>query len=504
MITLIEYNDLSDEIKAAMGGGSGSTIYADSYIVAGELDNWQSIQNAIAAAEAAGGGEVVFSCKDYVIGSTLTAIKGVLLRGPTRVDLSTNTNGSGLPGEYNGPRIKWTGALNGVMFELKSATAGECIWGGGAVDIEWNGANLAGIGVHLNNTKYSRFRGKVRQVTFAGVQVSSLNGSTGNFSMKNHIESLEFIWGTAAACEGAIGLNLIGNLSNVPSTQQLCGDISGLVYNGALVRIAETDNAQFESVHGVVQTGGTGSAISIINAGAQGSHHNIFHYAVGVVKIDNGIIGTFFGTYNSEGGGISQLAGTSSWDGEVIDYVTGRRFGSRKYKLRDTLVVPAGGLTFNVGAVDADLAFLWNGKSLGSGVPAGFSLMHPAPSDWADGQIASVEVLVGTNGAAGGNFVLDLKLSTTQFSSATVTPEKTQTTTFISPAQYAPTKCVFTLNNSPLAYTKGDYIFLQINRLPDDSNDTSTNGMIILGVNILYKSTGPTSAGSGTYFIPSW
>ena len=31
----------------------------------------------------------------------------------------------------------------------------------------------------------------------------------------------------------------------------------------------------------------------------------------------------------------------------------------------------------------------------------------------------------------------------------------------------------------------------------------SDNGMIILGVNILYKSTGPNSPGSGTYFIPS-
>ena len=500
------YVDRSDVVGGGSGGGGvGGTLYVDDYIEPGEDDNWQSIQNAINDAEASGGGEVVFSCKNYAISNTLVAAKGVLLRGPTRVDLSTNTNGSGLSTTTNGPRIIWIGGTsNSTMFEVKSDTFGECVWGGGAVDIEWNGNNTAGFGVHLNNTKYSRFRGKVRQVTFAGVQVSSANGTTSNFSMKNYIESLEFVWGVSDACKDAMGLQLIGNLSNVPATQQLCGDISGLVYNGALVRIAETDNAQFQSVHGVVQSGGSGCAVKIINAGAQPSNHNVFHYVVGPVKQDNGIIGTFFGTYNSEGGGINQLAGNGSWDGELVDYVTGRRFGSRKYKLRDVLTVPAGALTFNSGAADANFAFIWDGKALGSGVPAGFSLMTPSPGDWADGQITEVEVVVGTNGTAGGTFVLEMKLSTTTSSPATITPEKQQTTTFISPTQYSPTKCVFNLGGTPLAYSKGDFIFLQVNRLIDNPNDDTLNGMIILGVNILYRSTGPNSAGSGNYYIPFW
>ena len=506
MTTKVEYKDLSDEIKSFLSGrnGRGGTFYVDDYIAPGEDDNWQSIQNAINDAEAAGGGEVVFSCKDYAISNTLIAAKGVLLRGPTRVDLSTNTNGSGLWTTTNGPRIIWIGSFGNVMFEVKSDTFGECVWGGGAVDIEWNGNDTAGMGVHLNNTKYSRFRGKVRQVTFAGVQVSSVNGTTSNFSMKNHIESLEFTWGVSTACRDAIGLNLIGNLSNVSATQQLCGDISGLVYNGALVRIAETDNAQFESVHGVVQSGGSGCAVKIINAGAQGSHHSIFHYVVGPVKQDSGIIGTFFGTYNSEGGGINQLAGNGSWDGELVDYVTGRRFGSRKYKLRDVLSVPAGALTFNAGAADAPLAYVWTGKSLGADVPAGFSYMTPAPGDWADGKITGVDIVVGTNGSAGGSFVLDLKLSTTQLGPPTVTPEMTQTSTFSSPSAFVPTKFIFSWEGTPVPYVKGDYIFLQVNRLIDNLSDTSSNGVIILGVNIYYSSAGPNSPGSGTYYIPFW
>ena len=506
MTTKIEYNDLSDEIKSFLYGGNGvgGTFYVDDYIKPGEDDNWQSIQNAINDAEAAGGGEVVFSCKNYAISNTLIAAKGVLLRGPTRVDLSTNTNGSGLSTTTNGPRIIWIGSFGKVMFEVKSATFGECIWGGGAVDIEWNGNNTAGYGVHLNNTKYSRFRGKVRQVTFAGVQVSSLNGTTGNFSMKNHIESLEFIWGTSDACKDAIGLNLIGNSSNVSATQQLCGDIAGLVYNGPLVHIAETDNAQFQSVHGVVQSGGAGCAIKIINAGAQSSNYNVFHYVCGTVKQDNGITGTFFGTYVSESGGIYQLAGNSSWDGELVDYVTGRRFGSRKYKLRDVLAVPAGALTFSSGAAETSLAYLWNAKSLGSGVPAEFSFTSPPPSDWADGKITGVDVIVSTNGTGGGSSVFELILSTAAYPAAIVTPEKTEILTLLTPLQYAPKKVSFNLGGIPLDYSKDDFIFLRVKRLIDNPGDNTDNGMIILGVNIYYTSTGPNSPGSGNYYIPFW
>ena len=55
MTTKIEYNDLSDEIKSFLSGGNGvgGTVLVDTYITEGEVDNWQSIQNAINDAEAA-------------------------------------------------------------------------------------------------------------------------------------------------------------------------------------------------------------------------------------------------------------------------------------------------------------------------------------------------------------------------------------------------------------------------------------------------------------------
>lgn len=58
MITKIGYKDLSDEIKSFLSGGNGigGTFFVDTYITEGEVDNWQSIQNAINDAEAAGGG----------------------------------------------------------------------------------------------------------------------------------------------------------------------------------------------------------------------------------------------------------------------------------------------------------------------------------------------------------------------------------------------------------------------------------------------------------------
>jgi hypothetical protein len=377
------------------------------------------------------------------------------------------------------------------------------VWGGGSVDIEWNGNDLAAVGVHLDNTKYAIFDGKVRQVTGTGVAVNSVSGSVTNFSMKNHIRSLEFVWGSAAACENANALALGGNTVNVPATQQLIGDVSGLVYNGALVYVAETDNAQFQSVHGSVQAGGTGCSVKLINAGAQPSHHNVFFYCVGPVKSDNGLIGNVFMNYNSEGGSFSQLAGTSSWDGELVDYVTGKRFTSHKYALRDKLSVSSGQFVGDINTVVSDFAFQWHSITLSGTTTQKAACVIPAPYRLEAGVIEGVEVIVGTNGTSAGNYRLALTCSTTVAAGPVVTPEKTDTQTLAAGAQYTPTKYTFTFSPE-LAFANNDHIFLGLSRLGGDALDTNTDAAFILGARILYRSSGPTSSGSGTYSIPAW
>lgn len=54
----------------------------------------------------------------------------------------------------------------------------------------------------------------------------------------------------------------------------------------------------------------------------------------------------------------------------------------------------------------------------------------------------------------------------------------------------------------PLSFTKGDAIYLKIDRQGAHSSDTNSDDLLILGANINYKSSGPTSPGSGTYDVP--
>lgn len=470
----------------------------------GVTDDTQAIQAAINAIQSVGGGQVFFEEGLYRITSTLTANVGVLLNGQSRTDVSSNTNGSSVTAAR--PTILWDGpaVIGAYMYVIKPAIVGNCVWGGGAINLEWNGNDKAEVGVHFDNTKYSTFDGKVRQVTFAGVLVNSASGVPGNFSMKNQIRSLEFIWGTTIAVQNADGLSLGGNASNVPSTQQLVGDVSGLVYNGSLVRIAETDNAQFQSVHGVVQTGGTGASVTLINTGAQPSNHNVFYYCVGLVKFDNGLIGNNFIAYNSEGGGFSQLAGTSDWVGNLIDYVTGQQYTSHNWKLRDKISLASSQLRGSSGTTLEEFALQWPCVSLPAATNNKVSAIIPTPYWLDDGEIYEVEFILGKNGTGSGDYVLEINLSTGTTASPAVTPERTQLRIVTAGAQYTPTTYTFDFLGSPLPFTKGDHIFLSAWRKGLEGSDTDPDSAMVLGVRIMFKGQGPNSSGSGTYYIPTW
>ena len=470
----------------------------------GVADDTAAIQAAINQVASLGGGEVVFDMGKYLITTGLTARVGVLLNGIVRTDVSSNTNGSGTTAAK--PIIVWGGAADGTMYRIYPQTAGDCVWGGGATNIEWDGGTLAATAVWLDNTKYATFNGKVRNVRYAGVIVDSTSGSTTNFSMKNHIESLEFIWGVATACRPAIGLLLSGNgaVGTVPSTQQFGGDIGGLVYDGPLVQIAATDNAQFQSVHGVVQSGGTGCSMKILNTGAQPSSHTFVAYCVGPIQQDNGVIGTDLLDYNSEGGGISQLAGSSTWDGDLIDYVTGDRWLSHKWALRDKISVKNSEFVADAAMTTESFALQWNGRAYSATADQSAACVIPSPYWLNNGTVEGVELIVGTNGTSAGNYVIKADMSVGTSSAIAVTPQRTQTQTLAAGAQYTPTTYTFNFAGTPQAFVKYNHIFFKFTRLGTNASDTNTDPLVLLGARIMYVATGPASAGSGTYYIPAW
>lgn len=484
----------------------GNEISVDQFGAKGDgtTNDATSIQAAITAVQnAAGSGTVWLNQKVYGISTPLVANKAILLRGQVRYDLASNTNGS----TNARPIVKWIGETNANirMFTIKPAAAGDCVWGGGALDIEWDGQVKAGGGVHFDNTKYARLRGKCRNVLYAGAIIDSMSGTTGNFSMKNFVEHWEFVWGVADACKPAHGLVLGGNGAGVPATQQHIGPVHGLVYNGAAVYVAETDNAQLQSVLASVQAGGTGCAVRLAAAGAQPANHTQIGYIAGPVIQDAGVIGTRFLSNVSEGGGFTQNGGSSNWSGEIVDYGTGRLYKSHFYRMRKWLDLRPGDFVADGTVASADTGLVWRTLSFpNSGSPKA-AVMIPADYDLANGVLIGLDLFYATNGTAGGNFKVSFKLSTapTYTAGPVVTPEHVFEPAIPQAAQYQIAKYSYTIA-PPVSFTQGDVILLSIQRLAGDAQDTSTDDMQLIGVRLNYQSSGPTTPGSGTYYVPAW
>ncbi len=478
-----------------------TTVDVANFGAVGVGDEGSAINDAISAINALGGGQVNFSKPLYQTSVAWVANTGVLLKSPSLTDVGSNTNGTNSSATKT--VIRWIGTAGKTIYSIAPENTGDAVWGGGSEGIEFDCNNLANVAVHLNNTKYSVFDGKVRQAALSGIILNSSSGSAAVFSSNNNIRNYEYIWGTQPATENSIGLLIQGNGSTAPSTQQKIGHINGLVKNGYLVQIEESDNCQFNSVMAVVQSPGTGGALRIKDGGFGPANSNQFWYVVGKVTQDPTIYGTALNNYQSEGGTIDTFGGTGArWDAELFDYVTGKRFKSHVYSLRDKTSVTSGEFLGSSSGIGS-FALNWNARTLNGTATSDVSVVIPNKYNFSNGFIEGIELVMGNNAVASGNYRLTCRTSVGVTAGITVTPDSTLTDTVAAPVQYVPT--VHTFNIDPdISFADGDHIFLTIQRLGADALDTNTDDLFILGARVLYRSLGPDSIGSGTYDIPEW
>lgn len=452
--------------------------------------------SAIAALPRGGVIEVPMGSR-LLLTQELVVNQPILLRGAVRGDVSAGTNGS----DQSVPVIVWGGAAEAVMFTLKATAVGSVIFGGGSCGIEWDGAALANTAVHLNNTIEAEFRGKTRNFRADSVLVSSLNGSPGNFSQRNKID-LDYIWGVSSVCENSNGVRFMGNGTNVPGTQHQLGVVSGLVMHGSMVVISETDNCYAQFVNSAIQAGGTGSAVVLLNGGAQPANHNLFIHVAGQVKMEKNIFGTKIFHFVSEGGGIVRVSGSSRWDGELTDYATGRVYASHKYQLRKRIQIASSSMAVTDSATTAKFALLWDTPVFPKAQP-GPALHTVIPPDYeiSNGKIEAVEIFYGTNGTGVGEYRVRVRFSTNAVGGSLVTPDFEG----IAPL---PTKAQYEIGSVKLpvdiTIQRNDLMALALQRMSSDGGDTSANDLHILGVRIHYVSDGPDTPGSGNYYIPDW
>lgn len=470
----------------------------------GVTDDAPAFQKAVTAAETRADGRVRLQRgKVYVWGAPVIANRGVLLDGGERTDVSTNTSGSSLPS----PTIYWAGAASTKMYTVKPANVGENVWGGGSVGITWHGGGTADTAVHFDNTKYATFKGKVLNVVASGVMISSESGDADTFSQLNRVD-LEFIYGASVGVRAAHGLHIKGNGSTAPGTQH-SGSVAGLVYDGSMIYIEETDNCVFDASRAAVESGGTGKLITLKAGGAQGANHNIFLYGAGPVAADNGLFGNRFITWNSEAG--SFATGTSNWSGELVDYTNGDVYKSHTFKLRDKISIGASELRGDGATGLNTFGSQWYMITLPHGATSSAYAVVPKPYGMNAGKITAIEAVFGTSGTAGGDYRLRMNVSSTKAAGPVVTPSRSELRTITAAAQHTPQETTFTLSvagdgatPSELTFTKDDYIFLRFSRIGGDAADTDTDDLYLIGLRVLWYSVGPVAGGSGPFTIPEW
>lgn len=463
----------------------------------GVTDDSAAFQAAINALP--NGGRVIVPPLQYAIASPLVAHSAILLDGTTLDDDTSNTNGSAA----RVPRVSWTGSVSaGAMFTIVSATAGNAIWGGGSRGIAWSGNYNIANGVHFNNTVGAVFNGSVALVTAAGLIISSNNGTLSNFSSSNVVEYMDFNYGANSAAYGANGILIQGNNGTVPGTQQHIIRAFGLVYNGYLVLIQETDNCVIDEIQGTRQTGGTGGTLYLKAGGAQSPNSNLIKYVAGAVFQENGILGTTILHMISEGGSITQVSGSSNWNGMLTDYVTGKRFSGHLYQLAKKINFTAGDFNPDTNATIAQLAVQWLTYSMPSTVASTLTLMNAPDYDCDVGSITSVTIFYSSNGTSAGTMALELRCSSVSVGNRSnlVTPQQDISITASAAAQYTLASVTFTFG-TPISTANGDVLALRFMR---NVGGTNTDPLLFVGAQVNWTGVGPNSSGSGPFYIPNW
>lgn len=494
----------------------------------GVTDDFAAIQAAINDVSHKGGGAVIFPTSGrYLITQTLRSQAPVLLKAEVRGDISHISDGD----VTSRPTIIWGGpvdpsgmGIGAYMFEQSPPTSGQAIWGGGSEGLEWHGNEIAAVAVHLDNSKYAVFDGKIRSVRFAGLIVNSRSGTTEAFSAKNNIRRLEFVYGTTPVCQNSIGVLIEGNgnigMTAVPSTQQYIGDLSGLIYSGTLLQITDSDNCHISSVHAAVPLEATGYAVKLLNPGHADDHHlyhsdsNLFLYVDGRIHIDQGLVANTFLHITAERSTIS-LVNDALWHGEIIDYAApGHAYQSHKYQLRKKVEIPSGSLVLSNFATTTELSYLWACSVLPKSVPGTntprATVMLPPQYDLHDGVLEGIEIyyssntddtgkayrieIIATSIVPGVTFGMEGPVETPSFNSGWLS--------VAGAAAHRPAKLIFTFS-TPVTHAGGSLIGVALRR--DSPNTVSDTGgdFFILGLRILYKGNGP-STGVGNVAVPEW
>lgn len=453
----------------------------------GVTDDTAAIQAAI---DANPNGSIFFPEGTYMFADITVSTGVMILCENGQAETSTNANGTAagkVVMKYNG-----AGGTDSSLFTWISGTSAQWIYGGGILGFPtMSGENVAQycyIGKTVSNMQFDVV---TRQTTFAGGTLTASNGQLSKFCRIRQ----KHTYGSLVAVQGSHGLVLNGEGDGVAPEGNTQHDIalSGLVYDGDMLRlVGNVDNIR-AVVHASISN--NGNSINMVNGATKHPRNNVFEYVAGTINTSTSSFGNIVLHMPSEG---TKITGTGQIHlNSFVDYLTGERFASPTYAVQDNVFVQPAGMFLAGSAAQGAAAALWSSVVFGS-ASNGSAAFNLTPSNWHQGEIVSITLVYSMGGTGTSESVVFKIRASTKSTLGIPTPEVDQNFTFsVSDSQNVEAKEVCTFSTA-LAYTKGDTLLVNIQRLPTDAADTAARDVDLLGVIVTYNSYGPTNMKTGS------
>ena len=362
-----------------------------------------------------------------------------------------------------------------------------------------DGNGVAGNGIWLASTQNAEIDVIVREFIGNGVIV---DGGNGALSVRNQF-NIRAVWGTQDATRDMNGI-VFRRLNNFPSTQNRLHSVSGLIFNGDLVSLGDTDNNVLTHIHGVTQSGGTGHAISFDFTAVTHARNNLVLYVNGDIRAEAGTRGNRIININSESSEVTVQPG-AQLHYDAIDYINADLFETHRYKMSDELDIPVGSFIPDgtVAVHDTFSGDLWSTITFPVTAVGSAGTCIPGKHDWADGNITGFRLVFVGTGDEAGVAPFRVRINSRPFGLGVATPAIDNTEnvniTGTENALYVVEENL-TVGNY-IAFNRGNSIFIRIDRRVGSADNTYTGNVNLVGVSLLYTSAGPNSGGSGPFGV---
>ncbi len=438
--------------------------------------------------------------------SVITAPPGTtLLQTQVRISKPVIINGAGDGADLSsanrttGVTLVSCTAVAGAFF-LKSETLGNFLYGVQIKNMAIDGNNTGLIGIagatisqcEFDNLHISRF-------TTDHLLIDDTNQ---NISVYNHIGRVVTNNGANAACADANGVRL-RSTGYDGVVQTVIENLSTTITNGSGLKIGGADNNIILKHFNFRQATGTGYALYFYADTFLASRNNtVVFLGGGQVRAANNSYGNRIMHTTSESTEVT-IDNGGQLHYVTHDYVSADLHSTHVFKMSDRLYMSANELREDgVVALKGLHASMWAAVLFPNSVTGSAYFNLPQNYDWHDGEVTGIELVFSTDTAnTSANARMRVRGSSLATGEATATPSLDQSfTVSVNDTANRINKATLTFSTA-LTYTKNDTVLFRLDRPGGDALDTMIGDFELLGLNIIYQSTGPNFSGGGPYDV---